>query len=94
MTVSAPVFTYPPDRSPGMGPTPTIFGTGTPNSTVTIYETNTWNALGSTIVGADGAWAIGVTVPKQNPGAFNAFGAQATFQGETSGWATDLTLYV
>ncbi|WP_397459535.1 hypothetical protein AB3464_10990 [Pseudomonas asplenii] len=94
MAVLTPVFTYPPDRSPGMGPNPTLYGTGAPGSLVIVSQTNTDNELGRGVVGPDGNWAISVHAPKDNPGAFNSYGAYASLNGEASGWAVDLTLYV
>jgi VCBS repeat-containing protein len=38
--------------------TPTLSGTGTVGSTITVYENDGTTALGSAVVGADGTWTI------------------------------------
>jgi len=94
MAVITPIFAYPNDRQEGLGPTPTIFGTGQPGSQVVIYKSNSWDVLGSGVVDRDGKFAISVKPQQTNPGAFNAYGAKAYLNNEESGWSRDLSFYV
>ena len=100
MAVSIPKFTgqqyqdLKPEDSKGLGPTPTLFGTGQPNSTVYLYYNRDVDSpIGQCLVNSEGKWLIGIHLRYTDQGNANVIAASASYGREMSGWADDLVIY-
>ncbi|MBV4550484.1 hypothetical protein HU742_004915 [Pseudomonas sp. SWRI102] len=96
MTLQAPVFISAALDSSG-NPPYVVTGTAHPNSSVTIWETNTDATLGTAICDAGGNFSTSLDLTQashQNSGAVLVIGGICRTPKDSSGYAKDFMFYL